>query len=166
TGARQYQPGSEAGRVSLHRRPFGMWQVHAVAPDRGPAAADLGKGAGGWHAGEWAGNRSHPDLPGTRPVSVADGWRERRVRHEDEERPESLAQGEGAVLFASCPSFEIQGQLYPSTIWRHAATSRIGAGTGHRARRPADGRAVWGAGRSDSRSAARRIGAHLGRNRT
>jgi NitT/TauT family transport system ATP-binding protein len=68
---------------------FGMRQVDAAAPDCRAASADLGKGAGGWEAGEWAGNRSHPDLSGTRIVSLADGRRECRVRHEDEERPKA-----------------------------------------------------------------------------
>ena len=57
---------------------------------------------------------------------------------------------------------EVQGQLYPPALGRHAATRGAGAGAGDRAGRAADGRAVCRAGRADPRSAARRIGAHLG----
>ena len=126
-GARQHQPGSEAGRISLHRRPFGMRQVHAAALDRRAESADLGKSSSGWQAREWAGNRSHSHLPGSRIVSLADGRRQRRVRHEDEERQQGRARGEGAVLSAPRPSFQIWEQLHPSTLGRHAAASRVGA---------------------------------------
>ena len=154
-GARQYQPGSKAGRISVHRRPFGCGKstlLHLIAGLHAQTSGNVlmdGKPVTGPGTDRilifqelglfpWLTVAGNVEF-GMKMKNVPKAEREEKVRY--------------YLRLVHLSKF--QQQLYPSTLRRNAAAGGAGPRAGDGAGCAADGRAVRRTGRPNSRPAAR-----------